>query len=111
MNNCPNCGAPFLGTICQYCGTTAQDIFNIKEGEPVFISWVYNNKKITVKLIPKQFEIETNPCTYALYADDFAYKPSVSFGSREISIKGDLISFDWDDISGVTYIIEKFKSK
>lgn len=25
MTNCPNCGAPISGYICEYCGTTFED--------------------------------------------------------------------------------------
>ena len=106
MNNCPNCGAPFLGTVCQYCGTTIEDIFNVKAGEPVFISLVYRDKKVTVKLLPTQFEFES--CYDSIqYADDSVYYSPRSCNSRKLSIVGDLVSFDWNDTKGVTCIIEE----
>ena len=57
MTNCPNCGAPIHGGICEYCGT---------EFDTIGVA------RINPKILPKSISVHEHPIngTNILYADN-----------------------------------------
>lgn len=69
--NCPNCGAPIDGIICQYCGTRIYDFINISEDEPVWICFRYDGMVVQCKTKHISSSVACENVT--LYADDKPY--------------------------------------
>lgn len=104
--NCPNCGAPFKGTSCEYCGTRLEDIFAVKAGEPVMLSWMYNGMKMTFKMNPTKFTLAPVMHSDHLFADDAVYKTLTSYVQTEVVLEGTLEPFEWHDRGGVLLLKE-----
>lgn len=50
MTNCPNCGAPISGNVCEYCGTTFYDFSVIDVAKPCWITIKYGNSLLKAKM-------------------------------------------------------------
>ena len=46
--NCPNCGAPIAGGICEYCGS------RVKNDNDIFIEIKIDEKKLRAELLESQ---------------------------------------------------------
>ena len=110
MTNCPNCGAPFTGTVCQYCGTRFEDIFRIPEGAPVKLSWETNGKRITVNFLMESMDVHyySNDTT-VLYADGNRQYYIPATPSLRMSFEGVCVPFEWKvgDETKTVYTIQE----
>lgn len=50
MTNCPNCGAPISGSICEYCGTIFYDFSVIDVDKPCWITVRHGNSLLRAKV-------------------------------------------------------------
>lgn len=113
MTNCPNCGAPFLGTVCQYCGTRFEDILRIPEGTPVKLSWETNGKRITVNFLMESMDAHYSNDTTTLFADDTIWKLLPATPSLRLSFEGVCVPFEWmvGDETKTVYVIQEDVAK
>ena len=78
--NCPNCGAPIDGSVCNYCGTVFLDFGAIEIYKPLWLRVKLNDQLICLRVIPERLSIDTDMTKHVLYADDKAYQMSMLSG-------------------------------
>lgn len=61
MTNCPNCGAPVQGAVCEYCGTqftlqpTAQEFIYTFHGEPIDIEELRRKGAVKISMNDRMY--------------------------------------------------------
>lgn len=73
--NCPNCGAPIVGTSCPYCGSVFYDFVNIDGEKPTFIRMRWNGQIITMRAAMQSATITQEPYTFPEVNFEFAAIP------------------------------------
>ena len=68
--NCPNCGAPISGTVCDYCGTVFLDFGAIEIFKPMWLRIRLAGRLTCLRVIPERLSVETIPRRVMLYAGD-----------------------------------------
>ncbi len=92
---CPNCGAPVSGTVCQYCGSADERIFELEPGTPVMISYKLKGKRITFQLSIRSLSVSAD--TTDIYSNGSVY---ASWNNGyDVSLSGRLVPFEHDSLS------------
>ena len=89
LENCPNCGAPGIGTVCEYCGTvlaSPEDIVRMMEGRPAYIYFFDKGHVHALKV--HVHEVSQNTEYTTVYSDNDIYKvfPNRSTCTIEVSL-------------------------
>ena len=92
--NCPNCGAPISGTVCDYCGTVFLDFGAIEIFKPMWLRIRLGGRLICLRVIPERLSVEAIPQKVMLYADDTIQSLN-QFAGYNISL--DFVSSAADD--------------
>lgn len=92
--NCPNCGAPISGTVCDYCGTVFLDFGAIEIFKPMWLRIRLAGRLTCLRVIPERLSIETIPQRVMFYADDTIQSPTLDAG---YNISLDFVSTAADD--------------
>lgn len=91
MLNCPNCGAPIQGHLCEYCGTIFYDFVNMGIDQDSLIRLNLAGKLCIFKARTRTFTIEQDePASF--YADSEVYYTTT--GATHLTIEMDLVPDD-----------------
>ena len=71
--NCPNCGAPIDGEVCQYCGTVFVDMAVIDTQHPFYLKIKHEDQIHVVKVRMVHTEITLDSDEIKFYADEELY--------------------------------------
>lgn len=72
--NCPNCGAPIKGALCDYCGTVFYDFANIDLHADSYIRMKIDNELFIFKAQTEHIQIDAKQRERILYADDSIFE-------------------------------------
>ena len=107
LDNCPNCGAPGVGTVCEYCGTvlaSPEELIRETTGKDVYMCYSLDDEHLHAMKL-KVSEVSRDDDDYVFYADDSRYR---SFRSSSYVIKADIMPFD-ENLREVAYAIQKVR--
>lgn len=109
MTSCPNCGAPFTGTVCQYCGTRLSDILRIPDGTPVMLSWERDGTRYTVKFLMDSMCARYDRDEISVYSDGDVYCTLPGISTTRMSFEGVCVPFEWKvgDETKTVYTIQE----
>ena len=71
--NCPNCGAPIEGEICQYCGTVFVDMAVIDTKKPFYLKIKHEDQIHIAKVRMVHTEIVIESDDIKFYSDELLY--------------------------------------
>lgn len=90
QGNCPNCGAPITGSICEYCNTRHALDLSILEGKTVRVSFEHSGCKQVFDLFVTDIGFTYHSDTYF----DITGKERFSvMGRTSVAINGEVIPF------------------
>lgn len=69
MTNCPNCGAPILGDVCEYCGTPFYDFSVLDVDKPCWITIKYGNSLLKAKMYVGNLSATVEQSPYVDYVE------------------------------------------
>lgn len=69
MTNCPNCGAPISGNVCEYCGTPFYDFSVIDVTQPCWITVKYGKSLIKAKMYVGDLSATVEQSPYLDYVE------------------------------------------
>lgn len=84
--NCPNCGAPITGSVCDYCGSVFLDFGAIELFKPLWLRVKLKGQLVCLRVIPNRFSVDTDMTEYNLYADDRIALHECRFDGFDISL-------------------------
>lgn len=84
--NCPNCGAPIKGALCDYCGTVFYDLANVELGQKSFLRIKISGTVLVLEAVPVRFNIRNTEPHEIFYADGKPYETFVE-PEYEVDIK------------------------
>lgn len=99
MANCPNCGAPIQGRICEYCGTPDPSTFRMLHGKPVRISYeMEDGHRYTFELLVESIGMEHECSTQDIYSfgQDIPCLTFTRFAKTNVSIQGSIVPMEME---------------
>ncbi len=99
MTNCPNCGTPISGSICEYCGTIFYDFSVLDADKPFWITIKYGNSllKATVYIGSFSATVKQEPDLEVMNMNGTCYRiqtnPVLKLDLSMISV-GDLTTME-----------------